>query len=268
MMQDFIAQKILVMTDIHLLTAGKTIIGLDPYARFCAALAHARENHPDAVRLVLTGDLTDTGKPEEYQRLHTALKDFDIPISFLIGNHDRRAEFRRAFPDAPVDENGFIQSVVDLGDTVLVCLDTVNDIAPDRDHSGVFCQKRRDWLVRVLSATREKRVLIFMHHPPFQVGFSGMDAIALVDGADFIQLLQGFDIAHLIAGHVHRTISGSTAGLSFSMFKSTCHQMPMDMTATNMMLSVDEPPAYGIILLGKDSVIAHSDDFDIADKGR
>ena len=58
-----------------------------------------------------------------------------------------------------------------------------------------------------------------MHHPPFQVGFAGMDAIALVDGADFIQLLQGFDIAHLIAGHVHRTISGSTAGLSFSMFK-------------------------------------------------
>ncbi len=44
--------------------------------------------------------------------------------------------------------------------------------------------------------------------------------------------------------------------------------MPMDMTATNMMLSVDEPAAYGIILLGKDSVIAHSDDFDIADKGR
>ena len=45
--------KIIVMTDIHLRGAGKTIIGLDPLARFDAALSEAVGAHPDAKALIL-----------------------------------------------------------------------------------------------------------------------------------------------------------------------------------------------------------------------
>ena len=79
-------QKILVMTDIHLRGAGKTIIGLDPTARFMAALSAALGDHPDAAALILTGDLTHSGLQDEYDTLRACLADCTVPVLFMLGN--------------------------------------------------------------------------------------------------------------------------------------------------------------------------------------
>jgi hypothetical protein len=42
--------EVLVLTVIHILPEGETVIGLDPLARFTQGLAHAIERHPDAAR--------------------------------------------------------------------------------------------------------------------------------------------------------------------------------------------------------------------------
>ena len=93
--------KILVMTDLHITPEGDSIIGLDPGARLAAGLAHAARAHPDAARLVLTGDLTHHGQPREYARLKHLLAGLPWPVTLMLGNHDARPAFRAAFPRPP-----------------------------------------------------------------------------------------------------------------------------------------------------------------------
>ena len=44
------------------------------------------------------------------------------------------------------------------------------------------------------------------------------------------------------------------------MFKSPCHQAPLDFASADSGLSVDEPPGYGVILAGPDGFIVHTAD--------
>ena len=108
--------KILLMTDLHMTPEGETIIGLDPLARLQAGLHHAAGVHPDADCLILMGDLTHHGLPEEYARLKEALRNLPWPVTLMLGNHDARPAFRATFPEAPTDAAGFVQSIVDLGE--------------------------------------------------------------------------------------------------------------------------------------------------------
>jgi hypothetical protein len=86
-----------------------------------------------------------------------------------------------------------------------------------------------------------------------------MDAIPLADGDALLARLARHG-AHLFCGHVHRTISGSTGGVPWTMFKSTCHQGPLDLVTPDSSLAIDEPGAYGVVLLPPGGVIAHSED--------
>jgi len=253
--------KILVMTDIHITSAGDRIIGLDPLDRFQTVLASALGDHADAAMLILTGDLTHHGTPDQYKRLHLALTDCPIPVIPMIGNHDRRDAFVAAFPDAPRDPNGFIQHCVDLPHHRIITLDTLDGPPyPAGYHAGRLCQQRRAWLADKLATAGDLIPLVFAHHPPFDTGIVGMDAIKLVDGDSLLDLLAQHPRTHLFCGHIHRTISGSLRGVPWTMFKSPCHQGVLDLTDPCSSLSVDEAGAYGLLIATPDGVIAHAQD--------
>jgi Icc protein len=249
-------KKLLVMTDSHIVEASEQIIGLDPFERFQEVLTHAITNHGDADRLIITGDLTHHGRTEQYRRLRELFDPIEMPVSLLLGNHDKREGFREVLGGA-----GFAQTQFNFGDVSCLTLDTLaGPPYVDGHHSGLLCEERMAWLDAELGAATG-RVLIFMHHPPFDTGFDGMDAIKLANADAFFDVIEKHNnVAHLFCGHVHRTISGTARGLPFTIFKSPCHQMPMLLGETGSSHSVDEPGAYGIVLLGPDSVIVHHQD--------
>ncbi|MEX0971367.1 MAG: metallophosphoesterase [Paracoccaceae bacterium] len=251
--------KLIILSDIHLTVEGRPIIGINPTERLDMALAHAARMHPDADHYVLLGDLAHLGQNRAYRALAGRMSALGKPYTAMLGNHDNRANFRAAFPDAPDDGAGFVQSTLDTATDRLVFLDTLHpDASPN--HSGMLCAARLGWLDAAITGAGGRRVSVFMHHPPLPVGFVGMDAIALANPAAFWAIAQG-RIAHLFCGHIHRTISGHTHGTGFTIFKSPAHQMPMDMTSTDSAVSVAEPGAYGIVLLRAGAIIAHSEDF-------
>jgi 3',5'-cyclic AMP phosphodiesterase CpdA len=254
-------QKIIVFTDIHLVPEGQTIIGLDPFARFMQGLAHALDNHPDAARVVLCGDLTHNAAPPEYARLRAALTTCPLPVSLMVGNHDRRAPFLAAFPEAARMGSGHIQHVTDLPGHRLICLDTLNEESADT-HSGWLCEARLDWLDAALATAEDRRVIVFTHHPPIETGFKGMDWIGLKNRADLTaRLAAAGNVVQIVSGHIHRTIQGSAGGIPVAILKSPCHQMPMALGYRDPSLSIDEPGAYGLLLLTDAGVIVHSEDF-------
>ena len=198
--------KVLVLTDLHLRESGKTIIGLDPIQRLQTALDAALNAHPEAKALILMGDLTHSGHIGEYEILRDMLRDCAVDVTFMLGNHDTRANFVQVFADAPVTPQGHVQRIVDLPHHRIITLDTYDENA-DPLHSGWMCGARLAWLDQALADAEGRMPLVFTHHPPHAVGLPGMDAIALRNGDDLLARLAGSG-AHLFSGHVHRTISG------------------------------------------------------------
>ncbi|KNG94414.1 hypothetical protein ATO11_06960 [Pseudaestuariivita atlantica] len=252
--------KLIVISDLHIVAPGDRIIGIDPAARLRQALDHALATHPDASCILLLGDLTHHGLPAEYAHLRDILAPVPIPVHMTLGNHDRRDAFDAVFPGR-MDANGFICSSVPLRGATLVICDTL-DGPPydDRHHAGRLCPERLRWLDTALSGT--DRAILALHHPPAPVLMPGMDAIGLANGAELLDLVDRHpSVAQMIFGHIHRTISGQMRGHPFAIFKSPCHQMPMDMTSRSTSLSVAEPGAYGIVCVTKTCIIVHSEDF-------
>jgi Icc protein len=165
------------------------------------------------------------------------------------------------------DEDGFVQQAIDFDDCRVVLLDTL--FAPPYDypmsHAGYLCERRLAWLDRTLASANGLPVLLFMHHPPHKTGFSGMDAIRLGNEDAFYNLvLKHGNVRHIFAGHVHRTIGGSHRGIPFSIFKSPVHQQPMPFDMPNASLSIDEPAAYGIVVVTEEGLQVHHEDYEIA----
>lgn len=259
--------KLIVFTDLHMVPEGRRVFGIDPFARLQAGVRHANAIHPDAAQVIITGDLTHEGDVASYRRVGQVLGELTIPYQLMIGNHDRRDAFLDSFPAAPRDGRGFVQQALDVGACRLILLDTALRPPSVANHAGELGAERLAWLDAELAAARDKPVIVFMHHPPHATGFPGMDRIGLHDGDDFFRhIARHGNVRHIVAGHVHRTVSGSFRGIPFSIFKSPVHQQPMDLRSLDSSLSVDEPAAYGILLLGPESVIVHTEDYEIASR--
>lgn len=254
-------QKLLVMTDLHICRPGEKVIGLDPATRFRAVLEAALAAHGDAAALILMGDLTHRGLPEEYAALADILAAVLLPIIPMLGNHDRREAFLDAFPDAPRTDDGFVQAILDLPTHRIITLDSL-DGPPYRagHHAGRLVPSQIAFLENALNTAEGRAPLVVVHHPPFETGIVSMDRINLADGAALLDLLATHPGTHLICGHLHRTISGSARGVPWAVLKSPCHQGVLDLTSDNSALSVDEPGAYGVVLLSTDGVAIHSED--------
>ena len=254
--------KIIVLTDLHF---GQAAAGDRPAQRLTRAFEHIARWNADADLIVLTGDLTHEGAPADYAALKTVLGHAPAPVQLMIGNHDHRANFLQAFPETPVTPAGHVQSTRDTPHTRLIFLDTLQ--APPYSypfsHTGVLCTDRLAWLNAELA---KGPAILFMHHPPHDTGFVAMDAIKLGNGTAFYDLIERHGtVRHIVAGHVHRTISGSHRGVPFTVFKSLVGQMPMLFDRMDFHMECNEPAAYGILTLGPDGLIAHTEDFELTD---
>lgn len=267
------AAKIIFLADLHMLPPGQRIIGIDPAVRLRSAVRDIRDRHGDAALVVVLGDVTHRGDAQSCLRARRILDGLGLPVRVMAGNHDDRAALRAAFPDTPADRDGFLQSETTAGGYRLLLLDSRLDPPHDlvSDSCGRLCARRLAWLDARLgeAKARGEPVLLFVHHPPFPTGFPGMDLIRLAD-ADALHglAIRHGNVRHIFAGHVHRTIGGAWRGIPVSVFKSPVHQQPMDLATVSGGLSVDEPGAYGIVLLYPDAVIVHTEDYDVAARNR
>lgn len=251
--------KFVHITDPHLVAPGERLYELDPLARLQACVADINQHHADAAFAIVTGDLTHWGQAAAYTALRGAFGALAMPSYLLLGNHDNRAVFREIFPEAPVDPDGFIQSVIDRTEGRFILLDTHEP----RDPGGVLCDRRLAWLEARLSEARDRPIYLFMHHPPFPVGIKRMDAATLRAPEALARIVEPHAqrIRHLFFGHLHRPIAGSWRGIPFSTMRGTNHQVALDMVIADKVPGSHEPPAYAVVLLSQDTVVVHFHDY-------
>ncbi|MGI9480735.1 MAG: phosphodiesterase [Hyphomicrobiales bacterium] len=249
--------KIIHITDPHLVAPGERLWGLDTFARFNACLDDVAKWHSDAEFCFISGDLTDRGNGQTYPQIAERLASFPLRTVLMIGNHDSRENFLDAFPDAPRDENGFVQEVLDTAHGRFLFLDTVSEPG---NSAGWYCADRRAWFAAQLEAAPGE-VYIAMHHPPFDIGISYMDRIKLEDHEAFADIaIPSGKVRHIFFGHVHRAVFGTWRGIAYSALPGINHQVPLHRDAVGSWYS-DEPPMYAIITLGDEQTLIHYDGF-------
>jgi Icc protein len=250
--------KIVHITDTHLVAPGIRLYDLDPLERLQACISDVCAHHADAAFCVVTGDLAHKGEAAAYRALRVELDRLPMPSFALMGNHDLRAAYRAAFPEAPSDPAGFVQHLLRRPEGDFLMLDTLDEGV----NGGLYCERRETWLQDRLEAAEGRPVYLFMHHPPFGIGIPCLDAIALRDPQRFARLLNGRrNIRHLFYGHVHRPVCGSWHGIPVSTMRGLNHQVPFDLQASGSVPKSHEPPAYAVVLIDDDQVTVHFHDY-------
>jgi 3',5'-cyclic AMP phosphodiesterase CpdA len=233
------------ITDLHIRPPGKPAYRVsESNALTERALDAVKALRPRPDVLVITGDLTDCGLPEEYVLLERLLARLDMPVLMVPGNHDRRDNLVAGLTLDPhtVRDSGFVQFCADLGPMRLIGLDT---LVPGQSAGGL-CEARLAFLEQALTEARGKPVAIFMHHPPFTCGIAHMDAIRLLDGAeDFAAIVARHpNIERILCGHHHRPIVTRYAGTIAQIAPSVTHQVTLDLSDDGAATFHMEPAAF------------------------
>jgi Icc protein len=168
---------------------------------------NALDPAPDLI--IHTGDITQTGRPDEYALAVSTLAKARAPVYVAVGNRDNKANLRNAFSSfgCPASDPDFIDYAVEGYPVRLIALDTVNAVS----NKGDFGAERARRLIDLFDGEPTKPIAVFMHHPPFMVAvgpeplhFATQEAMTRLQ-----QVLQhsGRVIA-IFAGHVHRSTMG------------------------------------------------------------
>src|SRR6188768_3699852 len=86
------------LSDPHIKSPGQLLYDrIDTAGYLERAIAHVLRLDPLPDLVIMTGDLVDGGKAEEYALLRQLLAPLSMPVYVIPGNHDAREPLRRAF---------------------------------------------------------------------------------------------------------------------------------------------------------------------------
>ncbi len=153
--------------------------------------------------MIFTGDTVQHGQPEEYARLRELLAPLEAPLYLVPGNRDAKNEMRTAFSDySYLPASGeFLHYAIEDYDTRLVGIDST--LTGER--KGRFCEIRQAWLDKMLRAQPDRQTLLFIHHPPFDVGDHYVGGYRKPEEAEALEHIveRHPQVVGMLCGHVH-----------------------------------------------------------------
>ena len=161
------------------------------------------EEVPDLI--LHTGDVSQNGKPEEYEIVKSIMKDSNIPVFFALGNRDVDVNLVKGLKSLGGAKlvNGFLIYSIEGFPVRLIAMDTQKR----KDRVGTTCSVRLGILEKMLKEQPDMPTAIFMHHRAFQVPTSKY-LFQFSDTSTADELLglveSNEQIVQLFCGHMHR----------------------------------------------------------------
>lgn len=205
----------------------------------CVAAINRFDPLPDVV--IHTGDLSQNGKPAEYELAKEVLGRLRSPLLVAVGNRDDRDSLRAAFLADRVSPSAtpFVQYSLDDFPVRLIAVDTKSE----HGNKGEFCRHRSDALRAVLAEDTAKPTMVFMHHPPFEVRESKYP-FQFDDWAAVGRMERALDgapqVAAIFCGHTHRDTGGKLGAVPVTSMPSVA----VDLRLSPEPAAFDSAPLY------------------------
>ena len=248
------------ITDTHIKPNGRLAYGniLDSSLCLKNVVKHCNDFNPKIDIVIVTGDITDAGKLEEYEEFNKIMLELKVPWFVIPGNHDNKnilMEFFDKHDYLPRNEK-FCNYVINKYPFILIGLDST---VIGKSH-GEFCKERLNWLEKNLKRFSNKPAFLFMHHPPFVTGIDGMDNQNFKSSSRFFEILKSYpNVKHIACGHVHRAAETVIEGIGISVAPNGAHSVNLDLISKGPPMFIMEPPTIRIFKLDEFSknVVSH-----------
>jgi 3',5'-cyclic-AMP phosphodiesterase len=241
------------LSDPHV-TTGPLAAG--PAQGLYQALGRALSLEPRPDLVVITGDLTDSGRPEEYAALHAILRPCLVPVLLAAGNHDDPEALTAEFGGTPfLAGSTSARYVAELPGASVVVADSRVADSP----GGTLGPGQLAWIDESLSARPDVPALVCVHHPPRPVGIPFLDGMRLADGPALAEVVARHPrVVRVLAGHVHRTILASFAGTVVAVAPSTYRLSALRMHDEQPPGYLAEPPGFLLHLVDDSGCVTHA----------
>jgi 3',5'-cyclic-AMP phosphodiesterase len=171
------------------------------------AIAEINAAAPDVV--VVAGDLTDDGYPDQYPVAKEELEAIVCEhVVYVPGNHDARNVGYMLFEDTfgPRDTQMRLQC-----DGLEVALVAVDSSKPDLDE-GEIGREHYGWIAEGFAGDADLRIFV-CHHHLMPVPGTGRERNQVLDAGDVISLLRQLSVDLVLSGHRHVPYVWPVAGM-------------------------------------------------------
>ncbi|WP_095092520.1 phosphodiesterase [Pseudomonas sp. Irchel 3A5] len=218
------------ISDLHLKAGQKLTYGVvDTLSALRHAVDHLNASVPRPDIVVISGDLVDFGRADEYAVLHPELKRLHMPFYLVPGNHDDRQHLLAEFANQtylPLSSDAPLDWVVEEHPVRLIGLDT----SIPGSHGGQLTECQLLWLDELLARRPDVPTVLVLHHPPFITGIGHMDREPFINRGPFEKVIARHpQVERLLCGHLHRPMQRRFGGSLSCICPGTSHQIVLDL---------------------------------------
>jgi Icc protein len=172
-----------------------------------AAMNEINQLDPDLV--VIAGDVTDEGYPDQFAAAQERLENIECPRLVVVpGNHDARhvgyLHYERAF--GPRDSRLRLTA-----GGVEVALVAVDSSKPDIDE-GEIGREHYAWIEEGFRGPADLRIFV-CHHHLMPIPGTGRERNQVLDAGDILSLLRQAEVSLVLSGHRHVPYVWPVAGM-------------------------------------------------------
>jgi Icc protein len=243
------------LTDTHVVERGSTEeLWVDNTARVREAVASINAELPAMSAVLATGDLTNGGRPGEFEVLAECLAPLDAQLLPLAGNHDDRGLLRATFPNVPWADAEHASWVAVVDGVRLVGLDSTRPGRPGAEYDT----SRDGWLRTQLRRPFTGPTILALHHPPFMTGIEWMDRSDFLGLDRLAAALTQHPVDRVVCGHMHRPIVGAVAGIPAQVGLSTVQSVALDLSVGSRPAVIRDPSGYAIHRVHGHEIVTHT----------
>jgi 3',5'-cyclic-AMP phosphodiesterase len=199
------------LSDTHLLADPDALLWDVNTTRSLASVVDALPVGVDV--MVVTGDVSEDGTPEAYQRALALTEGRAEQRYFVAGNHDDPEVLRAVLGPAPPVR------MIPIGERWSMALVDSQWVGhEDGRVADAALSQLRDELARA-----QTHVVVCLHHPP--ISTCDNPACGLTDNEAFLEVIRNSRVRLVLSGHLHHQFDTTRDGIRFIGAPSTFRQL-------------------------------------------
>lgn len=232
------------LSDTHINDEGKPAYGVAPTAEnLVRCIEHINQLNPQPDIVLVTGDITYSGRREEAHYAARLLNKLRAPYCIVPGNHDERKSLQDVFSECAGNaaQGDFFSYVVEGYPVRFIGMDSSSPDGP----GGEISTAQAAWLAEMLAKEQIQPTVIFMHHPPVRFGVPETDEDGFNDAQLLGDILDRYsNVLSIFCGHIHLAAHTDWHGTVVSTAPSMGLQLTLDLRLTGPSEFVLEAPGY------------------------